>query len=403
MKKEEFYSVIPKPELQQYLRGKKLPAFFYFKKIIRQKYYDLAGCLPEGFNIHYAFKANANKDILKAINSLGMGSDVASGGELRSAVVAGFSMADIEFTGPGKTEEELSFAIDLGISCINVESISEIKKILNICLTKKKAANVGIRVNPRTRPSSSSMKMSGDTQFGIAEDEIGKALALIMSHPDLLHFTGLHMHLGSQYHDADKIISNYRFILEKSAEIARSHNVAVKRINFGGGWGIDMFGKKSPLDLSVLKKGLFALFSEPQHKILFGNSTFVVEPGRFLAAECGLYAAEVIYRKKGHQREFLILDGGMHQHYAAAGGIGQVIRRNYEVDTLSDGDASGQKTTFTVAGSLCIPDDILANDLELDSTIKEGEILVFFNSGAYGFSASPLLFLSHPLPDEVVL
>lgn len=403
MKKEDFYALIPKAEVKKLTKETKLPAFFYFRQIIEKKHQELSGCLPDCFRIHYAFKANPNRDIIKVMRSLGMGADVASLGELTAAREAGFLPEDVEFTGPGKTLEELSFAIDLGISAINVESISEIKKIINLCRTNNTTANVGIRVNPRTRPSSSAMKMGGDTQFGIVESDLEDALAIIRAESKLLHFTGLHMHLGSQFQEAEKLLLNFRFVLEKAYEVTHLYGVPVEKLNFGGGWGVDMFGKKPPLDLKKLKSGLLELFSDPKYKAAFTETKFIIEPGRFLTAECGLYAAEVIYRKKGHQREFLIVDGGMHQHYAAAGGIGQVIRRNYEVDALSEGDTNGDKSSYAIAGNLCIPDDILATELELDSSIDEGDVLLFFNSGAYGFSASPLHFLSHPLPNEVFI
>lgn len=403
MKKEDFYALIPKAEIKKLTKGKKLPAYFYFRQIIKKKHLELSSCLPDRFWIHYAFKANPNRDVINVMRSLGVGADVASWGELTAAREAGFSPEEVEFTGPGKTLEELSLAVDLGISSINVESVSEIKKIAGLCRTKGKTARVGIRVNPKTRPSASAMKMGGDAQFGIVENDLEDALAIIRSESKLLHFTGLHMHLGSQYMDADKILANYRFILEKAFEIAQRYAVEMEKVNFGGGWGIDMFGKKPPLDLAVIKDGLSNLFNDPKYNAVFGNTKFIVEPGRYLVAECGIYAVAIMYRKKGHQREFLIVDGGMHQHYAAAGGIGQVIRRNFEVDALLYGEPDNNVSPYSVVGSLCIPDDILATELELDSSISEGDVLLFFNSGAYGFSASPLHFLSHPLPKEVFI
>jgi diaminopimelate decarboxylase len=164
-----------------------------------------------------------------------------------------------------------------------------------------------------------------------------------------------------------------------------------------------MFAKKPPLNLSAVKEGLAELFAGPLCRSFDENVQFIVEPGRFLVAEAGLYAVEVLYRKKGYQREFLVVNGGMHQHYAAAGGIGQVIRRNYELDILSEDRNEGGKKTYSITGCLCIPDDILATELNLSCYVNEGDRIIFFNSGAYGFSASPLKFLSHPLPNEKLI
>ncbi|MDH5202203.1 MAG: hypothetical protein OEW69_02950 [Nitrospirota bacterium] len=403
MKKEEFYEIVPKEQIMQLVREIDLPAFIYFKKIIEIKYNELLECLPENFNIHYAFKANPNKEVLNTIQTFGMGADVASLGELMLAGETGYLPEKIEFTGPGKTLEELSLAIDLGISSINVESISEIGKIATLCREENSTANIGIRVNPHTKSSTSAMKMSGDTQFGITEDDLEKAFTLIKAEEERLHFTGIHMHLGSQFLDAEKLVSNFRFILEKAYEIAHKYDIKVEKINFGGGWGIDMFAKKPPLDLSVIKQGLSEFLNNPTYRPFVDNIRLVVEPGRFLVAECGLYAVEILYRKRAYQKEFLVVNGGMHQHYTAAGGIGQVIRRNYEIDVLTDERKNKGMTKYTISGSLCIPDDILATEVESDVEIKEGDVLIFFNSGAYAFSASPLLFLSHPLPKEIVI
>jgi diaminopimelate decarboxylase len=314
----------------------------------------------------------------------------------------GYPIEKIEFSGPGKTIEELSLAIDLGISSINVESISEIKNIFDLCRAKGKPANLGIRLNPKTKSSSSAMKMGGDTQFGIIEDDLEKAISLIENGKAYLNFAGLHMHLGSQFHESEKLISNFRLILEKADEIANLYKIDLRKINFGGGWGIDVFGNRPALDLPLIKRNLSELITDSKCRAHFENTRFIVEPGRFLVAECGIYAVKVIYRKKGYKREFLVVDGGLHQNFLAAGGIGQVIRRNLQVDVHSKNNINSGTKTFTVTGSLCVPDDILASELELDSNSNEGDILLFFNSGAYAFSASPLSFLSHALPNEIL-
>jgi len=403
VRKEEFYKIVPKEEVGRIVKDIELPAFIYFRKIVKRKYDELLGCLPRGFEIHYAFKANPNQEVLGFIRSLGAGADVASLGELRLAMETGIPTEKIEFTSPGKTIKELSLAIDLGISSINVESISEINIILDLCRAKGKPANLGIRLNPKAKSSPSAMKMSGDTQFGIIESDLEQALAFIKNGSEVSNFSGLHMHLGSQFLEAEKIISNFKFILEKAYEITTQYKIELKKINFGGGWGIDIFGNKPPLNLPLIKKSLSELFTDLEYRTNFKNTQFIVEPGRFLVAECGIYAVKVLYRKKGYKKEFLVVDGGMHQNYLAAGGIGQVIRRNLQVDVVPRSDCSDRTSKYTIAGSLCIPDDVLASELELPSDIREGDILLFHDCGAYGYSASPLKFLSHTFPKEIMI
>jgi len=208
------------------------------------------------------------------------------------------------------------------------------------------------------------------------------------------------MHLGSQFHESEKLISNFRFILEKAYEITSQYKIELKKINFGGGWGIDIFGNKPALDLTLISKGLSELFMDPKNRAHFENTRFVVEPGRYLVAECGLYAVKVLYRKKGYKKEFLVVNGGMHQNYLAAGGIGQVIRRNLQVDVIPESHHRHSVAKYTIVGVLCMPNDVLASDIELHADIREEDILLFYNCGAYSYSASPLRFLSHAFPQE---
>jgi diaminopimelate decarboxylase len=403
MNKENFYQVIAREKLSETVKNAKLPAFLYFRQVIQRKFQDLIGCLPPVFEPHYAFKANPNREVVQFIRALGMGADVASIGELGLARETGYPAEKIEFTGPGKSEDEISWAVDMGISCINVESISEIKMISHLCRAKGKKARIGIRVNPRKKPAGSGLTMAGDSQFGMIEDDLEEAFRIIRSQNQSLEFVGLHMHLGSQFLEADRLLSNFRLILEKSNEIVERYDVRLQKINFGGGWGIDPFGKKPPLNLEMVRDGLAQLLTEPPYTKMGTEMKLTVEPGRFIVAECGVYAARILYRKHGYQKEFLILDGGMHHHYGAAGGIGQVIRRNYEIACLSNHNEGGQKARFTIVGSLCLPDDILASDVELPCRIAEGDLILFFNSGAYGLTASPVKFLSHPPPQELFI
>lgn len=403
MRKHEFYRSLPRDRLRELVSRSRLPAFFYFTDLIEANITAVSHALPQGFHLHYACKANPHPGILQFMSSRGLGADVASLGELTLALHAGFSPDLIEFTGPGKTAAEIAMAVDSGIASINAESVGELREIIRHCRGAGKTARVGLRINPRAGRSQAAMRMGGDTQFGIIEDDLEQAVGLLRAASEQIRFSGFHLHLGSQFMRAEQIIANYRFILEKVAEVSRRFDLRPESVNCGGGWGVDMFGRKEPLDLVALREGLIPLFSDLGCHDIFRSTRFVVEPGRFLVAECGIYAARVLYAKIGYKRKFLILDGGLHHHYAAAGGIGQAIRRNYEIDAFVLDDDGKASSVFTVAGSLCLPDDILASDLELPAATGEGDILVFFNSGAYAFSASPSRFLSHPAPGEFVV
>jgi diaminopimelate decarboxylase len=321
---------------------------------------------------------------------------------LEAAREIGYLPEKVEFTGPGKTRNEISYAVEYGVGSINVENIDELMLIVEICNTKKMKANVGLRINPRMKNPPSGLRMCGDTQFGIIEDDIEEAISIINSAQECIRFSGFHMHLGSQFMIADQVVANFRSILQKSIEISSLYEIEIRKINFGGGLGVDMFGKRDPLDLGILKKGLEELLKEFSESRILKNTRYIVEPGRFVVAESGIYAAQVLYKKHGYKRDYIIVDGGLHQHYAAAGGMGQAIRRNYEIDCIC-WDTSCQETKkYTIAGSLCLADDILGSEIELPATIRAGDILIFYNSGAYALTASPTRFISHPPPTEIV-
>ena len=404
MDKVEFYEYLSKDVLKSIVRENTTPCYLYFMKIIEKKLCDLKNCLPPQFKIHYAIKANPNKEIVRRMGELGVGADVASRGELKIALDSGISEDRIELTGPGKTSEEIEYAIKRDICSINTESISELKKIVKICKSINKTAKVGVRINPNAERFDAGLRMSGDSQFGLQEPFLKKALEFIRSNSKVLQFSGIHIHSGSQMLSEDLIINHFRDILDLALRINTYHILKIRKINFGGGWGINYFPNQKRLDLIRLKEGFKKIFKDPKYKNLLEGTKLTVEPGRFLVGECGLYATRVLYCKKGIKKNFAVVDGGMHQHYLLAGGMGQVIRRNFEMDVFYEKDRKSIKLKkYDIVGCLCTPQDILAVNLEWDREIKEGDTILFFNSGAYGFTASPVYFLSHTLPSEIIV
>lgn len=403
MDKRTFYNTGGQDEVQRLAEAQPTPCYIYFKQLLRKRVSELKGCLPASFQVHYAIKANPNLELLQELSSLGIGADVASLGELVKARGAGMPPNLIEFSGPGKTEEELAEAIKQGISSINAEGLSEVENIARISRRLGIKTNVGLRINPRHAAQSAGLRMSGDTQFGMPSEVAAEALRFIKQQPDTLSFTGIHVHSGSQMLSAAAVVQNFRAILDLALEISRRNILPIGKINFGGGWGIKYFSNQSSLDLKQLGEGLNELFNDRSYADL-SHVRRIIEPGRFLVGECGLYVTTVLYRKPGVEREFLIVDGGMHQNYLLAGGMGQVIRRNFELDVISRNPKPGRAAVaYDIAGCLCTPQDILATNFQSEREIQEGDRIVFFNAGAYGLTASPTHFLSHkPLIEHIV-
>ena len=169
-------------------------------------------------------------------------------------------------------------------------------------------------------------------------------------------------------------------------------------IDFGGGFGIPYFNGEKKMDLYVLKNKLYDLFKKEMIKDCFKETEFIVESGRFLLAKCGVYIVRVEYIKESRGKKFIIVDGGFN-HHSTAVGIGSILRGNFDIKCIGKRDDNMEKVT--VVGPLCTPSDILARDIILPK-LEEGDYLVVPNSGAYGLSASPIDFLSHDKPIEIL-
>ncbi|MEE9331536.1 MAG: hypothetical protein V3U89_04820 [Methylophilaceae bacterium] len=404
MNKNDFYAFVSKDELKKVAETYETPGYVYFKKILHSQISRIKASTHGRFDIHYALKANPNLAMLSELASQGIGADVASEGELSRALEAGFAPSKIEFSGPGKRVDELRLAIDNNIASINIENINEIHKIIEICKTLGTSANVGVRLNPTLEDERSGMRMAGDTPFGLKIPDAEIALKIIEENGHVLNFTGFHAHLASQELDANKLVSKYAIIIKNVIALTKNTSLKVKKINFGGGLGIKYFSNQSDLDLTLLASNLQALLSSPEAKQLPEDVHFIIEPGRFLVGESGVFITKVLYRKKAYTKEFLITDGGLNANYVLAGGMGQVIRRNFELDVLTKRDDKAETGfKFDVAGPLCTPQDIIASSVESDVEVNEGDYIVFFNCGAYGPSASPINFLSQKVPAEFII
>jgi diaminopimelate decarboxylase len=246
------------------------------------------------------------------------------------------------------------------------------------------------------------MRMGGRAAaFGIDEEKLDQVIDLIFSLPQI-EFHGIHLFTGTQILDANILITQYRKGLEISLRVARRTKKPFHTVDFGGGLGIPYFAYEHELDTDALRIGLEKLMQQIGRDPLLKNARFLVEPGRYLVGEAGVYIARVLDVKVSREKKFLILDGGMHHHLAASGNLGQTIKRNYPVAIVNrlSGPANAPGEKVQVVGPLCTPLDVLARDIELPHA-EVGDLIGVFQSGAYARAASPLGFLSHPAPPEV--
>jgi len=375
------------------------PLFIYDRGVIARKWTLLRETLPDRFAIYYSVKANPNQMILKEFLSKGAGLEVASAGEFSQALKAGCSPEKAIFAGPGKTDFELDFVLSRGIGEIHIESVREAERVSAIASKLGLPARVALRVNPGGEAEGGAMRMGGrPAAFGVDEEELEPALDVLTS-LNHLEFRGIHLFAGTQILDHRILAAQYR----KGVEIARHAATHLKKpvhtLDFGGGLGIPYFSHEQELDTEKLRNELEALCNSLQSDALLADTRFLVEPGRYLVGESGVYLARVVDIKTSRGKKFAILDGGMNHHLAASGNLGQTIKRNYPIAVANKLNLSAE-IIYEVAGPLCTPLDVLARGVALPQ-LEVGDLVAVFQSGAYGRSASPLGFLSHPAPPEV--
>jgi len=373
------------------------PFYAYDRSAIDARVAELRRAFPPAVRLHYAMKANPMPAVVAHMATRVDGLDVASAGELAVALAAGADRREISFAGPAKTEDELAKAVEAGI-LVNVESFREIRLLDTIATHVGRPARIAVRVNPDFELKSSGMKMGGGPkQFGIDAEEVPRALAEIGRLG--LAFEGFHLFSGSQNLRADSICEAQTKSLELAARLATHAPSAVKSVNLGGGFGIPYFPGEMPLDLSPIGAHLAHIVRQAESRL--PDAALIIELGRYLIGEAGLYVCRVIDRKVSRGQVFLVTDGGLHHHLAASGNFGQVIRKNYPV-VIGNRVQGTRREIASVVGPLCTPLDLLADRVELGEA-QEGDLVVVFQSGAYGATASPSAFLSHPPVVELLL
>jgi diaminopimelate decarboxylase len=386
---------IPLPELAR--RVGRTPFYVYDRRLISERVELLRTHLPRRVHIHYAMKANPMREVVAHLAGLVDGLDVASAGELKIALEAGVRPGTISFAGPGKSDAELEAALAAGI-VVNLESEGEMERLAAIARRRGAKARVNVRVNPDFELKSSGMKMGGGPKpFGVDAERVPAMLHRIGELP--LEFQGFHIFSGAQNLRADAIAEAQRNSVELALRLAQDAPGPVRILNIGGGFGIPYFPGDERLDAALVGHNLAAILQGLDARL--PEAEVVLELGRFLVGEAGLYVCRVIDRKISRGHCFLVTDGGLHHHLAASGNFGQFLRKNYPV-VVGNHVRGNERETASVVGPLCTPLDLLAENMEM-ARADVGDLIVVFQSGAYGLSASPTAFLSHPKPAEVLV
>lgn len=386
---------IPLPELAE--KNGDNPFYAYDSAVIDYQLKKLRESLPEAIHLHYAIKANPMPEVVNYLAQHSDGLDVASGGELKIALASGINPALISMAGPGKSESELRLAIEHGVT-INMESEGEMARIAKLAGELKITPKVAIRVNPDFELKASGMKMAGGPKpFGVDAERVPEMLAQLAKLP--LDFRGFHIFCGSQNLRAEAIIEAQTNTFDLAFRLAKFAPQPVQSLNIGGGLGVPYFPGEQRLELEGISKNLAACLERAKTEL--PEAEIVMELGRYLVAEAGIYVCKIVDKKISRGETFLITNGGLHHHLAASGNFGQVIRKNYPV-CIGNRIEAEDLEIVNIVGPLCTPLDILADKISLPHA-DIGDLVVIFQSGAYGYSASPHNFLSHPHPGECLI
>ncbi len=375
------------------------PTFLYSKKVIDKQYFLLRENLPEQIKIFYAQKSNPNKEILETIHGHGAGCDTASIGEMAKALDAGFPKDKIMLTGPAKTQRELKFALQRNIYSINVESLQELELVNWLAEEGNYNQDILLRVNPPFDAGEENTIIGGMgvSKFGIDVDYVPEFIERVLNMKNL-SLKGIHIFNSSQILNWERIYDNTVDVIDTAMEISKTFDLEFKRLDMGGGFGIPYSKNEKEVNISALGSKLDELLKSPEYGDFLSGMELIYEPGRYLSGMSGIYITKVLYTKVSNGRKIALVDGGIH-HMIRPILIGQP-HPIINLSAIYNGRNNMDK--YLVAGPLCTSLDRFDTEAMLND-VKTGDILAVLNAGAYGYTESMPLFLSHKPASEIFI
>lgn len=377
------------------------PFYLYAEEAMASACRGLADALAPLATIYYSVKANPNPAVVSRMHQLGAGLEIASLGEYRIAREAGCPPELIVFAGPGKRRHEIESVLAEGIGEIHLESLAEAEMVSACAAALPRPVHVSLRINPSQAAQGGAMRMGGKASaFGMDEELLPEMAPLIDRLPGL-HLRGLHLYSGTQILSASTLETQWRHAFMLAGSLGRILGRPLVSLDLGGGLGIPYHAGDGALCLADLRDIAERLQAERMADPFLAGLDVIVEPGRFLVGPSGIYVIGVTSIKESRGQTFVITDGGMHHHLAASGNLGQVIKRDYPMVAAGRMNEAAD-VPCQIVGPLCTPLDTLARKA-LMPRLAPGDLIAIFQSGAYGLTASPINFLSHPPPPEIIL
>ncbi len=360
------------------------PFYYYDIPLLQKTLETVRAALQDrpSWQVHYAVKANANPVILRRIAAAGMGADCVSGGEILSALDAGFPASSIVYAGVGKADWEIALGLEQGIQRFNVESEAELEVIAAKAAEMGKTAPISLRVNPDIGAHTHAGITTGlaENKFGIFHGQLEPVIRRALELPNV-QFCGLHFHIGSQILD----MSDFAALCNRIAdlrEMLRRKGLPTGDINVGGGLGIE-YGHPNHLPIADFD-AYFGTFK----RMLPAETVVHFELGRSIVAPCGTLISRVLYVKDGLSRKFAILDAGMNDLVRPA-----MYHAFHRIENLS---SEGPELPYDVVGPICESSDVFGKDVVLNEC-RRGDYIAIRSAGAYGESMAST-YNGRPLP-----
>jgi diaminopimelate decarboxylase len=371
--------------------------YVYDAEIFKIKYETLRQALPDSVEIFFAMKSNPSLAVVTLLSNLGAGVDIASLGELYTALRAGVPPHKIIFTGPAKQDCELDAAVRANIFAINVESEGELERLNRIARAHNKHFSIGVRLNAAFAPDERTTIIGGASpqKFGI---DRACAVGVIRLAQRLSHVepVGIHIFNASQILDAHAWLRNAEQTVRTAFELWRATDFELCYVDLGGGLGVPYTEEEPELDVTVLGGGLARILAQYAAKGLPEDLRVLIEPGRYLAAEAGVYLTRVVDVKESRGVRYALVDGGVHHLLRPTWfPTGHPVR-------IAQKLTRPPHARYSIAGPLCTALDYLAKDVMLPP-VEVGDLVAIFNVGAYGWTESMPYFLSHPTPPEILV
>ncbi len=363
------------------------PFYLYSYKTLVDHYKKLKTAFkPINPLIAFSMKSNSSLAVVRALVKNGAGLDIVSGGELYRARLAGVDPKKVVYAGVGKKTEEISSAIEFGILFFNAESEDELDEIQSIAARFGKKVSVAIRINPDVIPKTHRYIATGKggTKFGLDFETVHKIFNMRWKYPNL-NLNGVHVHIGSQILDAGP----FEDAIKKTLDFLKTYKIDVEYFNIGGGLGI-MYSVENPQTAKNFAKRVIPLLKKSGLKI-------ILEPGRFISGNSGVFVTRVIYTKRTPRKKFLIVDGGMNDLIRPS--LYEAYHKIIPVKVSEHSSETCEKVD--IVGPICESGDFLGKERLLPQAVK-GDILAVMGAGAYGFTMSSN-YNSRPRPAEVMV